>query len=110
MAVLIISLTLVASLGAMGAALRLSDRAEETTRAVLEIENLLFELETGARADLLQYGGKGKWGDYEYEIRNQTTKIEKTDFNFYDLALRLGWNLGRDFLSLETFLKEGWLA
>jgi len=109
-AVLILSAALAASLGALGQALRLTRCAEAHTRAVHALEDLLFDLETGGRADLLRYGGKGPLEDYQYEIKSVPIEIATSllPTSFYDLSLRLILNGGRDFLSIESFLKEGW--
>lgn len=92
-AILLLSLVLVASLGGIAQALRISKRGEETTKAILAFENLLFDLETGGRLDLVLYGGKGRLKEgYDYEISPSN--------------MRLSWKEGKESLDLETFLQE----
>ena len=97
-AILILSIALVASLGGIAQALRIAKRGEETTRNLLAFERILYELETGERLDLVSEGGKGELeGGSQYQI-------EKDSFSF--LKTRL---LGRDkkeVLNFETFLGE----
>lgn len=92
-AILLLSLVLTASLGGIAQALRLSKRGEETTKAVLAFENLLFDLETGERLDLVYYGGKGRLEEgYDYEINPSN--------------MRLSWKQDKEFLDLQTFFQE----
>ena len=45
-AILILSIALVASLGGLATALRIAGRGEETTKSILEKERTLFDYET----------------------------------------------------------------
>lgn len=92
-AILILSVVLVASLGGIAQTLKLSKRGEETTKAILAFENLLFDFETGERLDLVLYGGKGRSEEgYDYEINPSAT--------------RLSWKEGKESLDLQTFFQE----
>ena len=69
MALLVLAVTFAAFMGAMTQALRVSVRANHTMDAVSQLEPLLFEIESGVRADLASDGGKGDLKDgYHYEI------------------------------------------
>ena len=69
MTLLILAITFAAFMGAMTQALRVSVRANHATDAVSQIEALLFEIESGLRADLASDGGKGDMkNDYHYEM------------------------------------------
>ena len=74
MTLLILAVAFTAFMGAMAQALRVSVRANRTTDAVSQIEPLLFEIESGVRADLAGYGGRGdlkEGGRYRIEARSQ---------------------------------------
>lgn len=108
LALLVLSVAFVVCLGAVAQALRLSSRAEETTKAVLASETLLFELETGMRPDLVVFGGRGERAPYRYVIESETTNdLEKPIVSFYDLKARMDWKEGRDYLDFEAYLPEG---
>ena len=105
LALLILSLVLVASLGAIAQGLRIAKKGEETTRALLTFEKILFDLETGKRLDWVLYGGKGEWDEkYQYEM---TSRVETNLPLFSSLKTRLSWKEGRGSLQLETFLFGG---
>ena len=66
----ILAITFTVFMGAMTQALRVSVKANRTTDAVSRFEPLLFEIESGVRADLASDGGKGELkNDYLYEIQ-----------------------------------------
>ena len=60
MALLLLSLTLVALIGSTGQALKIFKRQTETTHSLLKMEEIFFDLETGLRPDLVRYGGTEK--------------------------------------------------
>ncbi len=56
-AVLILAVAVTAFMGGISATLRLAQRAEATSRALWELEKVLFMLESSQRMDLISYGG-----------------------------------------------------
>ena len=103
-AMLILSVTFVAVAGAVLQALRVSERAEETTGAVLKADNALFELESGLRADLVKYGGRENLGgDYQLET------IPRDGRNlFHEHRIRV-LKRGNPVLEQDVFLRETFL-
>ena len=74
MALLILAIAFAAFMGAMSQVLRVSYRANHTMDSVSQIEPLLFEIESGVRADLASSGGKGELKDgshYEIEVKEE---------------------------------------
>jgi prepilin-type N-terminal cleavage/methylation domain-containing protein len=59
-ALAVIALAVTAALGGIMEALKFSERMNQRTEAIAEMEKLLFELEAGDRFDLFLYGGEGK--------------------------------------------------
>ena len=122
-AILILSVVLVAALGGISQGLRLSSRAEETTKAVLAFESLLFELETGTRSDLVGFGGSGNLGEYSYHIESQSSDSENSSPSeaesdsdsdsdhegpsFYQIKGRMDWKDGKENIALEAYLSQG---
>lgn len=108
-AILLLSLVLTASLGGIAQGLKLSKRGEDTTKAILAFENLLFDFETGERLDLVLYGGRGKLEEglgYEIDPQRKAPKEEESLVSFSSLNLALSWKEGKESLALQTFLEE----
>ena len=117
--ILILSVALAASLTGIAQVLRLKERADETTKAIVQFDNLLFQLEAGMRTDLLRDGGRGKIGEFDYDIRSETVNSENTGvkkdetegdpapfLSFRNVKSHLSWKNGKEFLDIETFLPE----
>lgn len=103
-AMLILSVTFTATSGAVLQALRVSQRAEETTHAVSKAGNVLFELESGLRADLVKYGGRESLGgEYQFEATAGTGR----DL-FHDHKIRI-LKRGLPVLEEDIVLKEAGL-
>ena len=101
-AILVLSISMVAIVGTIGQVLTLSKRADETAKAVFQMENLLFSLESGARSDLVLYGGRENLSDgFGCEIKT----VRETE-PFYSLKARLFQKDNVPFLNLEAFLAE----
>lgn len=58
MALVVIAVAVTAALTGFGRALHVAARTEAFTRTVLPMEELLFDLETGQRPDLMEEGGE----------------------------------------------------
>jgi len=93
--IMIISIAMAAAVTGMGRALKLTGRSEEFTRGTLPMETLLFELETGGRADLIEGGGEATVEGREYLVDRrlivppkENEDAETTAPPFYILTLR----------------------
>ena len=101
--ILILAVTLTAFMGGISQVLMLSGRMEETSQVLAGYEKLLFELETGMRADLVAYGGQGKLNDkLTYEIKSKPQKV-----NLRELKLTMSWHGQDNGWLMETLLMEG---
>ncbi len=104
-ALLILAVTFTASMGVVFRALRISQRAEETTEAVLKTDKVLFELESGLRADLAKYGGR--------EILDENYQFETTakgrEVFFQDHKIRI-LKHGVPILTKDVVLREASLS
>ena len=101
--ILIISVTFTAFIGVIVQALKVSSRSRETTDAVSKYEFLLFELENGFRADLLNFGGRENVeGGYEYEIKNDGDKD-----SYASLRSKLSWRGGKESFEFDLVMPQG---
>ena len=97
--ILILAIGFTAFVGVLSQALKVSSRAQRLTEALLQFENLLFQLETGERVDLIDYGGQGRlMENYRYQI--QTKEKEK---GLYQVKNILAWRQGREAVQYEGF-------
>ena len=78
-AIVIISVAMVAALAGMSRALKMSERSEAFTQTVLPMEELLFEIETGSRQDLLEAGGKAQFNDKTFQVQSRLAFDAKTE-------------------------------
>ncbi len=106
-AIVILAIVTATFLTGMAQALKVEDKANQTTRAVYEFEKTLYELETEKREDLIAYGGREVKGPYRLAIESK----EKTDLgeklpSFYHLNVKLSWKEDREFLEEDLFLGE----
>jgi len=108
-AIVILSVVLVATVGGVFQALRISDRAKAMSATIRATEQLLFELASGERLDLVVYGGRGKVEEkYQYEVESDQLDVTGSviPFYFYLLKMRVGPEGSRNFMDLNLFLKE----
>ena len=83
--------------------LKISVRAQNVTEGRLRFEELLFDLETGSRSDLVAFGGTGILRDgYRYEIQSR----EKGP-GFYQMQTQLTGPLEKEGLEFDLYLAEG---
>ena len=79
-ALLILSVTLVALIGVTGQALKISERGIKTTEALLGMEEILFQLESGIRVDLVKYGGRENLkGGYSFDVSDSKVLTEASN-------------------------------
>ncbi len=78
-AIVIISVAMVAALAGMARALKMSERSEAFTETVLPMEQLLFEIETGSRQDLLETGGKAEFKDKTFQVHSSLAVESETE-------------------------------
>ena len=98
--ILIISVTFTAFIGVMAQSLKISSRSRALTDAVSKYEFLLFELESGFRADLLNFGGREEIeGGYQYSIQNEE---DKESYAF--LKSKLTWKSGKESLEFDLVM------
>jgi len=104
-AVVILSVTVTAFIAGISQSLRLSQRSEEITQAVLKLEASFSELETGERSELVRYGGRESRG------RNASIEIksEAHSSGLRSLVIKDIKN-GKERLSFDAFLMEGGLS
>lgn len=108
-AIVILSIVTVTFLAGMAQALKVQDKVNRTTEAILQFEKLLYELETGRRHDLLTYGGREKLQTYDLEVKSEElnpTRRTQDLPSFYHLKIKLSWKDAREFLSFETVAPE----
>lgn len=119
-ALVIFAIVVVASSRVFIQVLDVTKRSEENTEAILRFEDLIYQLETGERSDLLYYGGRGQLEGFAYEIKSQVVKEEMKDqgqtlkeeatnevFMTYLLDTHLSWKEGKRFLVQDLLLSEG---
>lgn len=69
-AIVIIAVAVTAALTGIGRSLELASRSESFTETALPLEALLFEIETGAHAGLVEGGGQAEYGGREFEVES----------------------------------------
>lgn len=118
-AIVIIAVTVTALLTGLRQALQMTARSEEFTQAALPMETLLFEIETGARADLLENGGSVENESRKFEVSREIIFPAEPDDSvsgepnmmmpFFKLEIksadhsRLQFDTGEIFLGQELF-------
>ena len=100
--ILIISVTFTAFIGVIAQALKISSRSRNLTDAVSKYEYLLFELENGFRADLLNFGGRENVeGGYQYSVKNEGDKD-----SYASLKSKLTWKGGKESFEFDLVMPE----
>ena len=98
MVMMILAVSFTAFMGAIGQVLKISSRSAHLTEAVSKSEGLLFELSSGLRPDLADYGGRGNLGeDFRYHIE----ETAPSEFNS-QLKGRFAWRNGKESLEFEV--------
>ena len=102
MAIAILSIAIVSFLGVISRALQVSEKGRGIAQAVTSYDGFIFNLESGLRADLVHFGGKGELeGGYRYEL------IPEENSDSYDhLRGKILWKGGREFLNLDLIASE----
>lgn len=79
LSLLIVSIALVTFYGVTGRALKVTAKAEDGLRALLQTEHLLFELENGLGMDLVAYGGERSFQKEKGSVVIRSEIVKKTD-------------------------------
>jgi len=107
-ALVVIALVVTVSLGGIAAALRFSEKMNQRTEAMSELEQLLFQLESGDRVDLFLYGGRGPLTKgYEYDIKThppQDAPEYLSEF-YQEIMPVVSFSEGKDSIALELILR-----
>ncbi|OGW69581.1 MAG: hypothetical protein A2036_04320 [Omnitrophica bacterium GWA2_50_21] len=107
-ALVIIALAVTVSLGGIAAVLRFSEKMNQRTEAMSELEQLLFQLESGNRVDLFLYGGRGPLAKgYQYDIQThppQDVPEYLSDF-YQEIIPVVSFSEGKDSVALELILR-----
>lgn len=106
-AMVILSIASVALMGVLGGALKATGKGEAVTKGLLELEKLMYRLETGDRMDLLLYGGKENVEGLIFDVKSQMHPIEKNSpAEFYDVQIAMKGRSARESWDFQTVLSS----